>query len=123
VVQTVVELVNARWAGASEAESNALALRMELQADCLAGVWGRHAGRDRQIVEPGGIEEGLRAAAAIGDDCLQRLSCGYVHYDEKPPNPGSICPVRLGINRGVAETQRERRVLSGSVLRPLRLGG
>jgi predicted metalloprotease len=51
---------------------------MELQADCLAGVWGYHANHRRQMLEPGDVEEGLRAAAAIGDDRIQAKSQGYV---------------------------------------------
>jgi predicted metalloprotease len=62
---------------ASEEESNQLSVRMELQADCLAGVWGHYADR-RQVIEPGDFEEGLRAAAAIGDDRLQQMGQGYV---------------------------------------------
>jgi hypothetical protein len=59
-------------------EANALSVRMELQADCYAGVWGHHAKRERNLIEPGDFEEGLRAAAAIGDDQLQKTSRGYV---------------------------------------------
>ena len=58
-----------------EGEANALQVRMELQADCYAGVW---AARERATIEPGDIEEGLRAAAAIGDDTLQRATRGEV---------------------------------------------
>ncbi len=53
-------------------EANRLSVRLELQADCLAGVWGHHANRERSLLEPGDVEEGLAAAAAIGDDTLQR---------------------------------------------------
>lgn len=59
------------------AGSNALSVRQELQADCYAGVWGHYAARDG-LLEPGDAEEGLRAAAAIGDDRLQQQSQGRV---------------------------------------------
>jgi predicted metalloprotease len=58
--------------GRSRAEVNALSVRQELQADCFAGLWGHAADTDRQILDPGDLEEALNAAAAIGDDRLQR---------------------------------------------------
>ncbi|HTN98109.1 MAG TPA: neutral zinc metallopeptidase [Nordella sp.] len=65
-------------AQASEAEANSLSVRMELQADCFAGVWAKAANDTNNILEEGDVEEGLNAAAAIGDDRLQRRSQGYV---------------------------------------------
>lgn len=59
-------------ARASEADANALSVLMELQADCYAGLWAHHAAAE--MLEPGDLEEGLRAAAAIGDDRLQRMA-------------------------------------------------
>jgi len=66
---------------ASSSERNKLSVRMELQADCLAGVWAHQADKSRQILEAGDIEEGLAAASAIGDDRIQRKTQGYVVPD------------------------------------------
>ena len=62
----------------SEREFNDLSVRLELQADFFAGVWAHHAQQARDILEEGDIEEALTAAAAIGDDRLQKRSQGYV---------------------------------------------
>lgn len=62
----------------STTERNALSVRMELQADCFAGVWGYHAQRNQNLIEAGDFEEGLHAAAAIGDDRLQKMGQGHV---------------------------------------------
>jgi hypothetical protein len=62
----------------SREDANELSVRLELQADCLAGVWGKLANRERNWLEPGDVEQGLAAAAAIGDDTLQRRSGGTV---------------------------------------------
>ncbi|MBC7995399.1 MAG: neutral zinc metallopeptidase [Rhizobacter sp.] len=62
----------------SEAQQNALSVRLELQADCFAGVWAHHAQNARQILEQGDLEEALNAASQIGDDTLQRKSRGTV---------------------------------------------
>ncbi len=63
---------------ASKEEANQLSVRLELQADFFAGVWAHHAERNWRILEPGDLEEALRAATAIGDDRLQMQSRGYV---------------------------------------------
>ncbi|HEX8503137.1 MAG TPA: neutral zinc metallopeptidase [Pyrinomonadaceae bacterium] len=65
---------------AGEAQSNQLSVRLELQADCYAGVWGFYA-KQRNILDPGDLEEALGAAAAIGDDRLQRQTQGYAVPD------------------------------------------
>ncbi len=62
----------------SQQEYNALSVRLELQADCLAGVWANHAQNARQILENGDVEEAMNAAAKIGDDALQRAGGGAV---------------------------------------------
>ncbi|ABA59168.1 zinc metalloprotease [Nitrosococcus oceani ATCC 19707] len=64
--------------GRSKAEVNKLSVLQELQADCFAGIWGHHADSNRQLLEKGDIEEGLKAASAIGDDRLQKRSQGYI---------------------------------------------
>src|SRR5256886_14218163 len=63
--------------GDSFGSSNTESVRRELQADCYAGVWGYHMAREG-VLEPGDADEGLRAAAAVGDDRLQRMSTGTV---------------------------------------------
>ena len=80
-VQTLLgisERTMAARQSASEAQANALSVRQELQADCFAGIWAHNADRSRQLLEAGDIEEGLNAAAAIGDDRLQKQSRGSV---------------------------------------------
>jgi predicted metalloprotease len=74
-VQTILgtsEQVRAAQQRAREVEANRLQVAMELQADCFAGVWAYHANQQVRVLEPGDVEEGLAAAAAIGDDTLQR---------------------------------------------------
>ena len=74
----IMEKVQASRPRLSEAQNNALSVRVELQADCFAGLWAHHAQRSRQVLEQGDIEEALRAATAIGDDTLQRRTQGSV---------------------------------------------
>lgn len=74
----VTEKVDAMRGRVSEAEFNQWSVRLELQADCFAGVWAHRAQRSRQILEDGDIEEAMNAAGRIGDDALQKKSQGYV---------------------------------------------
>ena len=67
--------------GVEKADANALQVRVELQADCLAGVWANRAQAKWQFIEPGDVEAALQTASAIGDDRLQRQSQGYVVPD------------------------------------------
>jgi predicted metalloprotease len=70
--------VHAAQQRSDKTTANALSVRLELQADCLAGVWGHHAQRARNVLEQGDLEEALNAAAAIGDDKMQKAARGYV---------------------------------------------
>jgi uncharacterized protein len=81
-VQNLLGIMNKVQASQSRAtnqqQANALSVRLELQADCLAGLWANHAHRERNILEQGDVEEGLNAAAQIGDDRMQKRAQGYV---------------------------------------------
>lgn len=77
----IADQVQADQRGISQAEANALSVKQELQADCFAGIWAHYADRQRDILEPGDIDEALNAASQIGDDRLQKRSQGYVNPD------------------------------------------
>ena len=77
----IMDKVQAQRSRAGETQANALSVRLELQADCFAGVWAYHADRMRNVLEAGDIEEALAAASAIGDDRLQQQARGYVVPD------------------------------------------
>jgi predicted metalloprotease len=77
----ITDRVQAMRRRVNEAEYNKLSVRLELQADFLAGVWARYADRVKHVVEAGDIEEAMRAASAVGDDRLQYRSHGYVVPD------------------------------------------
>jgi predicted metalloprotease len=77
----ISDRVQAARGRVSESEYNRLSVRLELQADFLAGVWARYADRVKRVVEAGDIEEAMRAASAVGDDRLQQSARGYVVPD------------------------------------------
>jgi hypothetical protein len=77
----ILDEVQSRRQRLSETEANKLTVRLELQADFLAGVWAHHADRMMDILEDGDIEEALRAAAAVGDDNIQMQSQGHIIPD------------------------------------------
>lgn len=84
---------------ASERQANALSVKLELQADCFAGVWAYHANRARSIIEKGDVEAALNAATAIGDDALQKQAGGEVMPDSF--THGSSAQRVRWFNRGI----------------------
>ncbi|MDP3136508.1 MAG: neutral zinc metallopeptidase [Burkholderiaceae bacterium] len=74
----IAEKVHSTQQRVGKAEANALSVRMELQADCLAGVWGKRTDTMKNVLEPGDLEAALTAASAIGDDRLQQQSQGQI---------------------------------------------
>jgi hypothetical protein len=77
----IMEKVQEMRSRLDDRRANELAVRLELQADCFAGLWAHHANRARQILEAGDIEEALNAASSIGDDRIQKQTRGYVVPD------------------------------------------
>jgi uncharacterized protein len=74
-------VTQAQQAASSQTEANQMQVRVELQADCLAGVWANHAQQKRNFLDPGDVEQALQTASAIGDDRLQKEMQGYVVPD------------------------------------------
>jgi predicted metalloprotease len=89
-----------------EVEGNQLSVRMELQADCYAGLWARHVQRIAAVLEPGDIEEALGAASAIGDDRLQRRAGGQIVPDSFTHGTSEqrVRWFRRGFDAGTIET-------------------
>lgn len=77
----ILQKVHTMKRSLSRKEANALQVKVELQADCLAGIWAHHADQARQIIEPGDIDEAMNAASKIGDDAIQKRTRGYVVPD------------------------------------------
>ena len=83
-VQTLLgtsDKVRAAQQRGSEADVNALSVKLELQADCFAGIWANHADQASQVVENGDIDEALNAASAVGDDTIQKRVQGHVNQE------------------------------------------
>ena len=80
-ISGIMDKVDKARRNGSEKQANALSVKVELQADCFAGVWAFHANQARSILETGDVESALKAATAIGDDTLQRQGQGHVVPD------------------------------------------
>lgn len=97
----ISDKVDAARRNATEKQANAMSVRLELQADCFAGVWAYHANQARHILEEGDIEDALNAASAIGDDTLQRQARGVVVPDSF--THGSSAQRVTWFKRGISE--------------------
>jgi predicted metalloprotease len=97
--------VSEAQARASQRQANALSVRVELQADCYAGVWGHYASQ-RGLLDPGDAQEGLNAAASIGDDRLQRMTEGQVSPDSFTHGSSAerVKWLRRGLDGGTIES-------------------
>ncbi len=80
-ISGIMEKVDQAKRGGTQKQANALSVKVELQADCFAGVWAYHANQARSILEEGDVESALKAASAIGDDTLQKQAQGHVVPD------------------------------------------
>ena len=96
----IADKVRAAQQRGSDAQANQLSVRLELQADCFAGVWAKHADQTKHILEQGDVESALRAAAAVGDDTIQKRAQGYVVPDSF--THGSAAERTTWFKRGLA---------------------
>jgi uncharacterized protein len=94
-----IDKVNNRRAQSSEADANAINVKLELQADFFAGIWVHHAQRTKQILEVGDLEEALNAASAVGDDKIQMDTRGYVTPDAF--THGTSAQRKMWLKRGI----------------------
>jgi len=104
-----MDLVDKQRGRVSKAEQNELSVRLELQADYLAGVWAHHAERTKKILESGDVDEALGAASAVGDDRLQKQAQGYVVPDSFTHGTSAQRSkwFRLGLQTGDFERAKE----------------
>lgn len=102
----ILQKVNNMQRSMSKTDANALQVKVELQADCLSGIWAHHANKARQIIEPGDIEEAMNAASKIGDDAIQKRTQGYVVPDSFTHGSSAqrVHWFREGFNSGKVDT-------------------
>jgi hypothetical protein len=103
VMGILPKVQQAQRRAASQGQANALSVRVELMADCLAGVWAANADRRFRILQPGDIEKAVRTAQAIGDDRLQKSGQGYVVPDSF--THGSSAQRQQWLNTGLKSGQ------------------
>jgi predicted metalloprotease len=101
----ISDKVDALRARSGEAQGNAVSVRVELQADCFAGVWANHAEQAQHLLEQGDVEEALNAAAQIGDDSLQRKSRGAVQPETFTHGTGAqrVAWFKRGLQSGAVD--------------------
>ncbi len=102
----ILDKVEAAKQGVSRTQANALSVRVELMADCFAGVWAANANQKWKILDPGDIEKAMATAAAIGDDRLQREARGYAVPDSFTHGSSAIRQkwLTIGLNSGQVDS-------------------
>ena len=102
----ITEQLDARRGRVSQAAYNALSVKLELQADCFAGVWAKHTEQSKHFLDPGDVEGALKAASAIGDDTLQEQSQGRVVPDSFTHGTSAqrVHWLRRGLDNGTVQS-------------------